>query len=66
MSAQRPFGMPTPEQESALKRMNLVWLLFKANFKIKTALKTSRVLFFADLNEMLIGSSAQKSGLELC
>lgn len=34
--------------EAPLKRMNSVWLLFKANFKIKTALKTSSILFSAD------------------
>lgn len=32
-------------------------------FKIKAVLKTSRVLFSADLDEMLVGSSAQRSGL---
>lgn len=34
--------------EAPLRRMNSVWLLFKANFKIKTALKTSSILFSAD------------------
>lgn len=33
---------------------------------MKTALKTSRVLFFADLNKMFVGTSAQQSGFEVC
>lgn len=38
----------------------------RANFKVKTALKTSRVFFVADHNKKLVGTSAQQSGLEVC